>query len=163
VTSELGEGSFGTVYEGVSSRKNIKKVAIKTFEEDSEKAQYSWAAEKRIASQALDHENVVKFVATGENYIITELAENGTFFAYLNAVKKLEEKCARKFFWDLINGLDYIHSKGIVHGDLKPENLLLDSKFKLKIADFGASKLIGTEEIFNIMTSEYMAPEFTKT
>ena len=91
------------------------------------------------------------------------MAENGTFFNYLNAVKYLDEKSARKFFWDLINGLDHIHSKGLIHSDLKPENLLLDSKFKLKIADFGASKLIGTDDIKNIMTTEYMAPEFEKT
>ena len=50
---------------------------------------------------------------------------------------KLQEGDARKFFQQIISGVDYCHRHMVVHRDLKPENLLLDAKNNVKIADFG--------------------------
>ena len=50
---------------------------------------------------------------------------------------KLDEKIARSIFKQILDGLGYMHSAGISHRDMKPENILLDDKFNIKIADFG--------------------------
>lgn len=77
---------------------------------------------------------------------------------------KFNEKIARYFFKQFLEGLDYCHSNGVVHRDLKPENLLLDSNFDLKIADFGfAAPTWGKDDQGNLTTKlgtpNYMAPE----
>jgi serine/threonine protein kinase len=54
---------------------------------------------------------------------------------------RLKEDQARKYFQQLIDAVDYCHSRGVYHRDLKPENLLLDSAGNLKISDFGLSAL----------------------
>lgn len=54
------------------------------------------------------------------------------------------EDLARTYFQEMLSGLEFLHRKGICHRDLKPENLLLDKDFKLKIADFGFSRLNNT-------------------
>ena len=64
----------------------------------------------------------------------------------------------------MIEGLEYVHKKGIAHRDLKPENLLLDENFNLKICDFGfAAPVIGKEGLGHLKTrlgtENYMAPE----
>jgi serine/threonine protein kinase len=54
--------------------------------------------------------------------------------------KKLDEETARVLFKQVIEGLGYIHSKGVLHRDIKLDNILLDGKGNVKIADFGVSK-----------------------
>ncbi|KAH7848297.1 hypothetical protein Vadar_000901 [Vaccinium darrowii] len=75
---------------------------------------------------------------------------------------RLSEAEARRYFQQLIDGVDYCHSKGVYHRDLKPEILLLDSQGNLKISDFGLSALPG-EEVSLLRTTcgtpNYVAPE----
>ncbi len=54
---------------------------------------------------------------------------------------KLDERLARVYFQQLIDGVAYCHERGVCHRDLKPENLLLDAAGRLKISDFGLSSL----------------------
>ncbi|KAJ6391377.1 hypothetical protein OIU77_025371 [Salix suchowensis] len=75
---------------------------------------------------------------------------------------RLSEAEARRYFQQLIDGVDYCHSKGVYHRDLKPENLLLDSQGNLKISDFGLSAL--PEQGVSLLrttcgTPNYVAPE----
>ncbi|THG09097.1 hypothetical protein TEA_020397 [Camellia sinensis var. sinensis] len=75
---------------------------------------------------------------------------------------RLSENESRRYFQQLIDGVDYCHSKGVYHRDLKPENLLLDSEGNLKISDFGLSALPG-EGVSLLRTTcgtpNYVAPE----
>lgn len=50
-------------------------------------------------------------------------------------------KCARRYFHQLLSGVEYMHSRGIAHRDLKPENLLLDQQDNIKISDFGMATM----------------------
>jgi serine/threonine protein kinase len=69
--------------------------------------------------------------------IALELATGGELFDFVALTGKYSERIARFYFKQLIDGLDYVHQRGVTHRDLKPENVLYDSNFNLKIADFG--------------------------
>merc|ERR1712087_1020285 len=92
---------------------------------------------------------------------VLEYASNGDFFSYV-ASEPFEESLARTYFHQLIEGLDGLHQRGFCHLDIKPENLLLDANFQLKITDFGSSKKIGSEK-GRTGTLKYMAPEIMES
>eukprot|EP01018_Ginkgo_biloba_P025002 Gb_27822 [translate_table: standard] len=77
---------------------------------------------------------------------------------------RLSENESRRYFQQLIDAVDYCHSKGVYHRDLKPENLLLDSQGNLKISDFGLSALpqqVREDGLLHTTcgTPNYVAPE----
>ncbi|WOK92547.1 CBL-interacting protein kinase 8 isoform X2 [Canna indica] len=95
-------------------------------------------------------------------YIILEFITGGELFDKIIHNGKLSEAESRRYFQQLIDGVDYCHSKGVYHRDLKPENLLLDSQGNLKISDFGLSAL--PAQGVNLLrttcgTPNYVAPE----
>ena len=98
--------------------------------------------EMRMLSE-LDNEHVIKVYQIYEDdnhyLIIMEYCEGGELFNYIVEKQKLSENETAFFFYQIIKGVEYIHSKGIAHRDLKPENLLLDKDKKIKIIDFGLS------------------------
>jgi serum/glucocorticoid-regulated kinase 2 len=69
-----------------------------------------------------------------------DLCAGGELFYYLHQHGRMNEEQAKFYFAEILLGLEYIHSKGIVYRDLKPENVLLDIDGHLKLADFGLSK-----------------------
>ncbi|KAL8487798.1 hypothetical protein ACS0TY_024207 [Phlomoides rotata] len=95
-------------------------------------------------------------------YIILEFITGGELFDKIVHHGRLSEAESRRYFQQLIDGVDYCHSKGVYHRDLKPENLLLDSQGNLKISDFGLSALPG-EGVSLLRTTcgtpNYVAPE----
>ncbi|KAJ8486458.1 hypothetical protein OPV22_018943 [Ensete ventricosum] len=74
-------------------------------------------------------------------YIILEFITGGELFDKIIHHGKISEAESRRYFQQLIDGVQYCHSKGVYHRDLKPENLLLDSQGNLKISDFGLSAM----------------------
>ncbi|KAF2324172.1 hypothetical protein GH714_009208 [Hevea brasiliensis] len=95
-------------------------------------------------------------------YIILEFITGGELFDKIVHHGRLSEAEARRCFQQLIDGVDYCHSKGVYHRDLKPENLLLDSQGNIKISDFGLSAL--PEQGVSLLrttcgTPNYVAPE----
>ncbi|XP_022131571.1 CBL-interacting serine/threonine-protein kinase 8 isoform X2 [Momordica charantia] len=95
-------------------------------------------------------------------YIILEYITGGELFDKIVHHGRLSEAESRKYFQQLIDGVDYCHIKGVYHRDLKPENLLLDSQGNLKISDFGLSAM--PEQGGSLLrttcgTPNYVAPE----
>ncbi|KAI6687918.1 hypothetical protein NL676_024746 [Syzygium grande] len=95
-------------------------------------------------------------------YIILEFITGGELFDKIVHHGRLSEAESRRYFQQLIDGVDFCHSKGVYHRDLKPENLLLDSQGNLKISDFGLSAL--PEQGVSLLrttcgTPNYVAPE----
>ena len=145
IKETLGKGTFSVVKLG-EHVETKQKVAIKILDKEKIKTKEDLARiqrEIKILSM-LEHPNIIKTYKISETpkkyYIIMEYCEGGELFDYIVEKERLDESEASIFFYQLINALEYIHSKGIAHRDLKPENLLLSQKKKsIKIIDFGLS------------------------
>ena len=89
-----------------------------------------------------------------------DLCAGGELFYLLHQKGRLEESVAKFYFAEILLGIEYLHSKGIVYRDLKPENVLIDIDGHIKLADFGLSKKMD-ENLTNSFcgSPEYMSPE----
>jgi len=179
----LGKYTLGrTLGSGVSCKVKLAKddagtrYAIKILHQDE---QFQELVETEVDTlKKVKHPNIVNLVEVGEGqqtnskknaskqvrYIVLELVGGGELFDLVALGGRLEEKFARFYFKQLIEGLNYLHNAGFVHRDLKPENLMLDSNFNLKIADFGfaapAKGKTGDGMLeTQLGTASYMAPE----
>lgn len=114
----------------------------------------------------LNHPNIVqlhKMEESEHHYgIVLEYASGGELFDYILNHRYLKDHAARRLFAQLISGVGYLHKKGIVHRDLKLENLLLDRNRNIIITDFGfANTFDPTEELtedeeINLVDREYI-------
>ena len=144
IKETIGKGTFSVVKLGINKATN-EKVAIKILKKRKmQRAKDKSRLEREISIlKRLNHINVIKIHKIAEElenyFIVMEYCENGELFNYIVARQRLSEEETAYFFYQLINGLDYIHHKNIVHRDLKPENLLLSQGNILKIVDFGLS------------------------
>ncbi|XP_021895853.1 serine/threonine-protein kinase HT1-like isoform X2 [Carica papaya] len=185
----VGRGAFGTVLRGIYDG---REVAVKVLEWGDGKGRTTKtssgikALKQEISLwQKLDHPNINKFIGAimgttsnqayenqiGKPFnvscIVTEYETKGSLKSYLisNRKKKLPFKTVIELALDLAQGLNYLHSKKIVHRDIKTENVLLDKNLKLKIADFGVARLEALnpcEMTGTTGTLGYMAPEVIK-
>jgi len=139
----IGEGNFAKVKLSVF-KPTKEEFAIKIINKKKlkQKMKSTIFREIEIISK-LKHPNIIKVIKILEDfdnyYIIMENCQKGELFDYIVAHQALSEKEASIFFYQLISGVEYIHSLNIVHRDLKPENLLLTENKILKIIDFGLS------------------------
>jgi serine/threonine protein kinase len=97
--------------------------------------------------KALNHKNIVNLrevlSSKSKLYIVMDLVRGGELFEMINRKGELDEKLARSYFEQLVDGIDYCHRRGVLHRDLKPENLLVDEKGTLMITEFGVSSMKG--------------------
>mmetsp|Transcript_35443 Transcript_35443/g.31941 ORF Transcript_35443/g.31941 Transcript_35443/m.31941 type:complete len:202 (+) Transcript_35443:376-981(+) len=138
---------------------------MKTFLESDKEDQKEYYQRENHLSQ-LSHPNIISCYGSKSysnshlSYILMEYAPNGSLDSHENRNKLLkDEKLVRSYFHQLISGLEYLHSENIAHLDLKPENLLLDQNYVLKIADFDLSQYIDEKYILGGGTESYRAPE----
>ena len=162
----VGRGAFGKVNIGLNILTG-RIVAIKSFNKkniSNEKAKRKILYETNLM-RTLYHPAVTKILETFETdkymLIIMEYISGGNLQNFVKKRRKLCEKTARILFRQLIQGIKYIHSKGIVHRDIKLENILLDLNNIVKICDFGVGKLTqkGQKLLDQCGTPVYMAPE----
>ena len=164
---DIGEGNFGKVKLGIF-KPTGEEFAVKVLNKDKIKIKMknSIFKENQIITK-FNHINVIyvfQILEDEENfYIIMEYCKHGELFDYIVKNEKLSEEESSIFFFQLINGIEHIHSKGIAHRDLKPENLLLAENNILKIIDFGLSHEYWGEEDELLKTKcgspSYAAPE----
>ena len=92
--------------------------------------------------------------------MLMDWVPGGELFHYIDVYQSFDEKTARFFAGNVILAIEYLHTKGIVYRDLKPENLVLDANGYLKLTDYGFAKHVGPQRTFTICgTPDYQAPE----
>ncbi|KAI0137753.1 kinase-like protein [Hypoxylon sp. NC0597] len=150
----IGEGEFGKVKLGWKQDGGVQ-VAIKLIRRDSVGNNPSRLAKiyREVAIlRGISHPNIVRLHEMSETErhigIVLEYASGGELFDYILNHRYLKDGPARRLFAQLISGVGYLHKKGIVHRDLKLENLLLDRNRNIIITDFGfANTFDPTDEL----------------
>jgi protein-serine/threonine kinase len=164
----LGEGEFGKVKMGWKKDSSVE-VAIKLIRRETlgSNANRLQKIYREIhILRGLEHPNIVRLhemVETERHIgIILEYASGGELFDYILNHRYLKDNAARRLFAQLISGVGYLHKRGIVHRDLKLENLLLDRNRNIIITDFGfANTFDATDELsedieFNLGNKDYI-------
>ncbi|KAI1005809.1 hypothetical protein K3495_g2411 [Podosphaera aphanis] len=164
----LGEGEFGKVKMGWKQEGGVQ-VAIKLIRRDSVGTNPSRLTKiyREISIlREISHPNIVRLHEMVETErqigIILEYASGGELFDYILNHRYLKDQAARRLFAQLVSGVGYLHKKGIVHRDLKLENLLLDRNRNIIITDFGfantfnAEDELGEEVEYNLSSREYV-------
>ena len=165
---DIGEGNFGKVKLAIH-RETGEEFAIKILNKQQIKIKMKNTIfkENEIITK-FNHINVIFVFAIIDDpdnyYIVMEYCKTGELFDYIVAHQYLSEEESAIFFYQLINGVEYIHSKGIAHRDLKPENLLLTENNILKIIDFGLSHEFDKINFLSTKcgSPSYAAPEIIK-
>ena len=116
----------------------------------------------------LRHNSIVKILETVETekyiLIIMENVSGGDLLSFVKKRTKLNEKTAKIIFKQLILAIKYIHSRNIIHRDIKLDNILIDLNNNIKLCDFGVGKQIHKGELLNDQcgTPAYIAPEIVR-
>lgn len=161
----IGKGNFAKVKLAKHIPTGVE-VAIKIIDKTAlnQSSLQKLFREVRIMKQ-LDHPNIVKLYQVIENettlYLVMEYASGGELFDYLVAHGRMKEKEARAKFRQIVSAVQYLHSKNVIHRDLKAENLLLDADMNIKIADFGFSNTFSAGNKLDTFCGSppYAAPE----
>ncbi|KAJ3708008.1 hypothetical protein LUZ61_011713 [Rhynchospora tenuis] len=162
----IGEGMFAKVKLAVNVETN-KNVAIKIIDKTMvrQKNLMDQVVREIRSMKVLHHPNIVQIyevIATRTKiYLVMEYVSGGQLSDKLYYLEKLDEETARRYFQQLIDAVDYCHSRQIYHRDLKPENLLLDKNGNIKLSDFGLSILREPGELLTTSCGSpcYVAPE----
>jgi hypothetical protein len=147
IVASLGSGGMGEVYRARDTRLN-RDVAIKVLPTEFAKdaGRLARFEQEAKATAALNHPNIVAVFDVGvesqQPYVVSELLEGGTLRDALSD-GALPQRTAVDIAIQIAQGLAAAHQKGIVHRDVKPENVFLTTEGRAKILDFGLAKLAG--------------------
>ena len=182
---QIGNGGTCSVYKGHPSEDPSHIFAIKLYTEDYKK----YFEKEILIKDLLQDTNLflsLKKYGTGylhiheENclfnndihsiekvyYEIEDLAENGELFNYIYELKRgFTEQIAAKIFLNILKSVNLLHKRGIIHGDIKPENILIGNDFNTRLIDFGFSQKVEDNDytIYSSLgTDTYCAPEISK-
>lgn len=174
IFKDLGSGAFSTVK--LAKHKDTGKlVALKIIKDDALENSSSMNTFKNEVEimQEISHPNIINLLSSSSDgvlknqngttkdgviYLTLELASGGELFDFIAQTGSFAEPVARYYFHQIIDAFEYLHSRGISHRDMKPDNIMLDDEFNLKIADFGFSSRAASNQSFK-GTRSYMAPE----
>lgn len=168
ITELIGSGGMSNVYKAQDDTAK-RTVAVKILREElshNEEFLRRFRNESR-ATAALSHENIVKIYDVGftdnVQYIVMEYIDGVPLNLYISHNGKVEWKKAAYFAAQVLRGLDHAHSKGIVHRDIKPHNIMLMADGTVKITDFGIARFSRSETAamsdHAIGSVHYISPE----
>ena len=166
----IGSGGMAVVYRALDNRLN-RLVAVKIMRPElakNDKFRVRFQTESRAIAK-LSHPNIVGVydVSHTDNieYIVMELVEGITLKQYMNEHGPLDAATALSFSTQIAKALSHAHSKGIVHRDIKPQNILVVGEETIKVADFGIANLqseVPDVENEAIGSVHYISPEQAK-
>ncbi|KAK9458044.1 kinase-like domain-containing protein [Dipodascopsis uninucleata] len=166
--SQVGEGTYGKVYKALNTITN-KMVALKRIRMESERDGFPITALREIKLlQSVRHENVVSLleimVEKSSVYMIFEYMDHDLSGILTHPTFKLGHGHIKDLFRQMLEGLAYLHKRGVLHRDIKGSNILLSNSGLLKIADFGLARFyhkhMTTADYTNrVITLWYRPPE----
>jgi serine/threonine-protein kinase len=166
----IGTGGMADVYVAEDTRLN-RKVAVKILRSDLARDPAFVARFKKeaLAAGSLSHPGIVAVYDSGidgeDSYIVMELVSGHTLRDILQSNNSMPESKALDIACQILEALDYSHSKGIVHRDIKPGNIMMTDSGQVKVMDFGIARAMDDygatmTNTFNVVgTAQYLSPE----
>ncbi|KAG6031408.1 negative regulator of the PHO system [Claviceps sp. Clav32 group G5] len=164
---KLGEGTYATVFKG-RNRQTGELVALKEIHLDSEEGTPSTAIREISLMKELKHENIVALydvIHTENKLMLVFEFMDGDLKRYMDVNGErgaLQPNVIKSFMYQLLKGIEFCHHNRVLHRDLKPQNLLINSKGVLKLGDFGLARAFGIPvNTFSneVVTLWYRAPD----
>lgn len=171
---QIGSGGFGCVHLAVRPTDN--KLVVAKFIKKSKVYRESWIDEEdgqRLPLEIhflsrIQHDHIVKMLDYYENdsYFQLVMEKHGSgmdLFEFIEKTNGVPEPLAAYISKQLVEAVSYLHSQGILHRDIKDENVVLDDQFHAKLIDFGSATFL-TDSLFSAFcgTFEYCSPEVLK-
>ncbi|KAE9025958.1 Cyclin-dependent kinase 2 [Phytophthora rubi] len=162
----IGEGTYGVVYKSLDL-KTQQVVALKRIRLETEDDGIPSTALREISVlRELEHPNIVRLLdclqEEGKLFLVFEFMDKDLKRFMEHKLGKLEPGQIKSLLYQLLKGLAFSHSRGIMHRDLKPQNLLVNVTGELKIADFGLARAFSLpikKYTHEVVTLWYRAPE----
>lgn len=172
VVRALGQGGMGEVYEVDQTRTGTRRALkiLRTCVDQRGQAAQRLLREARTLA-GIDHPNVVRVyelgaIADGRPYFAMQLLEGHTARELMTRSGRVEVGLAVRLAVQAANGLEAVHTHGVIHRDIKPTNLFVCRRDRVKLLDFGVAKIVrgptagpSTAEGVVLGTMRYMAPE----
>ena len=168
VLAPLGEGGMAIIYRG-RRRDDGRPVAIKVLrDQNAHNAEFVGRFEREAQAVArLSHPHMVQVYDWGRDgdvhYIVMEFVEGEDLKTLLRRAGRVSEARAREIAAEVCDALQYAHTRGIVHRDIKPQNILIDRAGQVKVTDFGIARALASTTITETGTVlgsvQYLSPE----
>jgi beta-lactam-binding protein with PASTA domain len=148
IVDMIGEGGMAMVYRARDIRTG-HYVAIKFLRPEYKQSPEFLARFQREATAAskMSHHNIVNLLDVGSDdenpYIVIEYVDGKTLKDIISERKKLPEDLAAQIAIRILSALQHAHTAGIIHRDIKPQNILVDQKGYIKVSDFGIARMVG--------------------
>ncbi|OCT85883.1 NUAK family SNF1-like kinase 1 [Xenopus laevis] len=165
----LGRGTYGKV-KRATEKATGNMVAVKSIQKDkiTDKLDRVHLQREIEITALLEHEHIIRvfevFESRDKIIMVMEYASNGELYDFINNKNQIPENDARRFFRQIVSAVHHCHKKGIVHRDIKLENILLDGNLNVKLADFGLSNHFQKNQVLETYCGSplYASPEIVK-
>ena len=161
ILEKIGSGSFATVYRAKDEELG-REVAVKQLHSeylaDPGRLDRFWQEAQLLAS--LQHPNIVTIfdIVRERGWLVMELMQSS--LATRLAGRQVDLRALRATLAHVLRALKYLHAQGVIHGDIKPGNLMIDVRRRVKLGDFGLARRVANAEGSLLKgTTKYMAPE----
>ncbi|CAG0890375.1 unnamed protein product [Cyprideis torosa] len=167
----LGSGRFGRVFLVRETKTELNfLLAMKVlFKAQLSKYKMEHQLRREIEiHQRVKHPNIVRLFTwinhTDKIFLLLEYAPGGDMYTHLSKLRRFTERRTATYVWQISDALSYCHSKGVIHRDMKPENILIGARGQALLADFGWAAQSPKESYHGCRktgcgTTDYMAPE----
>lgn len=168
IKSQLGKGAFGAVYK-VKALNNktytLKKIPISNL--NSKRQQLATLNEVKLL-QSIKYQHIIKvyhsFIDDGYFYILMEYASGGDLYQLAQNTKStpFSQKQLWKWAYEILLAIRYLHDNWIIHWDIKASNIFITKKKRIKIGDFGCSRILNPAKMYlkeDVGTTVYLSPE----